>query len=161
MALARIITLLSGHTSQKQAGKLLTARRLFAGGADGLRLSKGVHAPVGEGICAFNCQPGWGLPRKGVPSSGTGDARAEPGEDVAFQRVSKQHLLVINGCLYGSPRAILRPPKWRDLSQVRRCLCSQIKEPVSPTGLSSQTQQVPAGTSDAHRLFRLHSSLSC
>lgn len=47
----------------------------------------------------------------------TGEARAQPREDIAFWRVSKQHLLSINWCLCGSPRAMLRPPKERALSQ--------------------------------------------
>lgn len=61
-----------------------------------------------------------------------GVARAKPREDMACWKVAKQHLLLINQCLSGSPRAILRPPKWRDLSQVRLCLCSQIKQSVIP-----------------------------
>lgn len=82
-----------------------------------------------------------------------GEARAKPREDV-FWRISKRHLLLINWYLSGHPRAILRPPKWRDLSQGRLCLHSLIKQSIS-----QPYQFVVAHTAGAIQGLQMHTLL--
>lgn len=83
-----------------------------------------------------------------------GEARAKPREDVAFWKVSKRHLLLINWWLSGSPGAILRPPKWRDLSRVSLCLCSQIKQSINQS-----YRFVIANTAGAIQGLQMHALL--
>lgn len=83
-----------------------------------------------------------------------GEARAKPREDVAFWKVSKRHLLLINWWLSGSPGAILRPPKWRDLSRVSLRLCSQIKQSINQS-----YRFVIANTAGAIQGLQMHALL--